>query len=137
LSGPHDERRRFASYGQILDVTQVGCVQITRRYGCIRRDQFEIVAPPPFPPALRDWLARRGTIAERAALYVVEVPNVFQITVAPFAGRAMLMPKYATNLTFQADAAREVGEALDAMFRDVSCPGHSGPTEVEVPGGWS
>ena len=110
------DRRSFASYGQVLDVAFVGRVQITRRYGCIRRDQFEIVTKEPIPPAFRDWLASRGEVRERPALYVLDVPGAFQLTVAPRAGRAILMPRLATDLTWQAKAAREIAEALDGML---------------------
>ncbi|MDI1482435.1 hypothetical protein [Polyangium sp. y55x31] len=116
-----EDRRSFASYGQVLDVVDVGRVRITRRYGCIRRDQFEIVTKEPFPPAFRDWLTSRGELRERPALYVIEVPGAFQLTVAPRAGRAILMPRLATDLTWQAKAAREIAETLDSMLDQGSC----------------
>ncbi|MRG98017.1 hypothetical protein [Polyangium spumosum] len=114
-AGAGEDRRSFASYGEILDVIDVGRVRITRRYGCIRRDQFEIATKEPFPPAFRDWLVSRGEVRERPALYVLEVPGAFQLTVAPRAGRAILMPRLATDLTWQAQAAREIAEVLDGM----------------------
>ncbi|MDC3957313.1 hypothetical protein [Polyangium jinanense] len=116
-----EDRRSFASYGEILDVIDVGRVRITRRYGCIRRDQFELVTKEPFPSAFRDWLASRGELRERPALYVIEVPGAYQLTVAPRAGRAILMPRLATDLTWQARAAREIAETLDRMLNQGSC----------------
>jgi hypothetical protein len=110
------DRRSFASYGQVLDVVDVGRVRVTRRYGCVRRDQYELVTKEPFPPAFRDWLASRGEVRERPALYVLEIPGAYQLTVAPRAGRAILMPRLATDLTWQRAAAREIAEALDGML---------------------
>ncbi|HVK64032.1 MAG TPA: hypothetical protein VM694_06145 [Polyangium sp.] len=115
------DRRSFASYGEVLDVVDVGHVRITRRYGCIRRDQFEIVTKESFPPAFRDWIAARGELRERPAFYVIEVPGAFQLTVAPRAGRAILIPRLATDLTWQVQAAREIAEALDGMLNHGSC----------------
>ncbi|MDI1447173.1 hypothetical protein [Polyangium sp. 6x1] len=115
------DRRSFASYGQVLDVVDVGRVRITRRYSCIRRDQYEIVTNEPFPPAFRDWLASRGEVRERPSFYVIDVPGAFQLTVAPRAGRAILMPRLATDLTGQAKAAREIAETLDHALDQGSC----------------
>ncbi|MDI1432346.1 hypothetical protein [Polyangium sorediatum] len=115
------DRRSVASYGEVLDVVDVGRVRLTRRYGCIRRDQFELVTKEPFPPAFRDWIASRGELRERPAFYVIEAPGAFQLTVAPRAGRAILMPRLATDLTWQAQTAREIAEVLDGMLNHGSC----------------
>ncbi|MFT3765199.1 MAG: hypothetical protein QM820_06740 [Minicystis sp.] len=108
--------RASASYGEVLEQISVGVVSVTRRYGCIRRDQYELTAPRPFPAALRERLAARGTIKGSPALYVLDIPEAFQLTVAPAAARAVLMPRLSTDPPFQRTAALEVAMLLDEVL---------------------
>jgi hypothetical protein len=110
-----EERTRFR-FGDVLEVLEVGRVALTRRYGCIRRDQYELRAPEPFPEALREALAARGSIRGNAALYVLDVPHSFQLTVAPRAGRALLVPRLSSNAAAQRRDALEVAAVLDAVL---------------------
>ncbi|APR80003.1 Hypothetical protein A7982_05350 [Minicystis rosea] len=111
------EGRASASFGEVLERLSVGMVSVTRRYGCVRRDQYELTAPRPFPAALRDRLAARGSIKGSAALYVLDVQEAFQLTVAPLSARALLMPRLSTEPPFQRSAALEMAALLDAELR--------------------
>lgn len=108
--------RSGACFGDVLEVLTVGRVTITRRYSCIRRDQFEITARGPFPGRFRDVLAQRGTLRGSAQLYVLDVPEAFQLTVAPGAGRALLVPRLSTELPWQRRAALEIAEGLEGLL---------------------
>lgn len=111
-----DVDRSGACFGDVLEVLTVGRVTITRRYSCIRRDQFEITAPGPFPRSFRELLALRGALRGSAQLYVLDVPEAFQLTVAPGAGRALLVPRLSTELPWQRRAALEIAEGLEGLF---------------------
>ncbi|MCC6554470.1 MAG: hypothetical protein IT372_15940, partial [Polyangiaceae bacterium] len=85
-------------------------------YSCSRRDQYELTAPGPFPPALRERLAGRGAITGGAALWMLDVPGAYQLTVAPLAGRALLVPRLSTEPPAQRSAAIEIAAAIDAAL---------------------
>ncbi len=104
------------AYGAVLEVLTVGAVTVSRRYGCIRRDQYELRGAAAFPAALRDRLAARGAITGRAALYVLDVPGEFQLTVAPGAGRALLMPRLASERPAQRQAALAIAAVVNAVL---------------------
>jgi hypothetical protein len=106
-------------YGDTIDVFHVGRVKIVQRYACIRRDQFEWTTSAPFPSAFRDYLATRGTVRGSAALYILDVPHAFQITVAPNAGRAVFVPRLATELEWQKKVVTEIVSALDDILHFV------------------
>lgn len=108
--------RAGASHGEVLERFHVGAVAVTRRYGCIRRDQYELTAPEPFPEGLRERLAARGTIQGSAVLYVLDIPEAYQLTVAPRAARAVLMPRLSTEPPFQRTAAVEIATLLDEIL---------------------
>jgi len=99
----------------VLETVAIGAIVMTRRYGCIRRDQYELRAAGPFPPTLREALAARGAITGGPALYVLDVPGAYQLTVAPRAGRALLMPRLSTEPPFQRASALDVAALLDAL----------------------
>jgi hypothetical protein len=117
--------RACASHGDVLERFHVGVVAVTRRYGCIRRDQYELTAPAPFPPALRARLAERGAVQGSAVLYVLDIPEAYQLTVAPLAARAVLMPRLSTEPPFQRTAALEIANLLDEALS--SDKARSGP----------
>jgi hypothetical protein len=111
--------REVLCYGDTINVFQIGQIKVTQRYACIRRDQFEWTAPVPFPPAFRDYLATRGTIRGTGALYVLDIPNAFQLTVAPNVGRAVFVPRLATELEWQKKVVLEIVSALDQFLQSV------------------
>lgn len=111
--------RAALCYGDMIDEFQIGRVKVVQRYACIRRDQFEWTTSVPFPPAYRDYLAQRGTIRGSGALYVLDVPHEFQLTVAPNAGRAVFVPRLATELDWQKKVVLEMVSALDQTLRFV------------------
>lgn len=111
-----DLDRAGACFGDVLEVLAVGRVTVTRRYSCIRRDQFEITARGPFPSTFRELLAQRGPLRGGAQLYVLDVTEAFQLTVAPGAGRALLVPRLSTELPWQRRAALEIAEGLDGLL---------------------
>lgn len=106
-------------YGDTIAVFAIGDVQITQRYACIRRDQFEWTTSVPFPPAFRDYLVSRGSVRRSGALYVLDVPHEFQLTVAPNAGRAVFVPRLATELDWQKKVVVEIVSKLDEFLRSV------------------
>jgi hypothetical protein len=110
--------RTNACFGQVLETFAVGAITITRRYSCIRRDQYELRAAGPFPPALRDALVPRGAITGGPALYVLDVPGAYQLTVAPAAARALLMPRLSTDAALQRASALDVAGLLDALIAE-------------------
>lgn len=114
---PAESRRNALCYGDTIDEFHIGQVKVVQRYACIRRDQFEWTTSRPFPPAFRDCLAKRGTIRGGAALYVLDVPHEFQLTVAPNAGRAVFVPRLSTELDWQKKVVLEMVSALDEILR--------------------
>ncbi len=113
-----DNRARLG-YGDTIAMFQIGCVNVIQRYACIRRDQFEFSTSTPFPPAFRDYLSTRGPTRGTDKLYVLDVPNGFQLTVAPNAGRAIFVPRLSTELQWQKNVVTEIVSALDGMVRFV------------------
>jgi hypothetical protein len=108
--------RAALCYGDTIDQFEIGRVKIVQRYACIRRDQFEWTTTIPFPPAFRDYLAQRGTIRGTGPLYILDLPHAFQLTVAPDAGRAVFVPRLATELDWQKKVVMEIVSALDGML---------------------
>lgn len=106
-----------ASYGDVLEQFHVGAVAVTRRYGCIRRDQYELTAPEPFPAELRERLWARGSIKGSEELWILDIPEAYQLTVAPLAARAVLMPRLSTDRPFQRKAAEEIARILDDLLQ--------------------
>lgn len=119
LPAESTSKRAALCYGDTIDEFQIGQVKVVQRYACIRRDQFEWTTSAPFPPAYRYYLAQRGTIRGSGALYVLDVPHEFQLTVAPNAGRAVFVPRLATELDWQKKVVVELVSALDQTLRFV------------------
>ena len=111
--------RSVLCYGDTIAAFQIGQVNVIQRYACVRRDQFEWTTPVPFPGAFRDYLAARGPIRGSVALFVLDVPHAFQLTVAPHVGRAVFVPRLATKLDWQKKVVVEIVSALDEMLRSV------------------
>jgi len=106
-------------YGDTIAEFFVGRVKVVQRYACIRRDQFEWTTPTPFPLEFREYLAVRGSIRGTGPLYILDVPHAFQLTVAPNAGRAVFVPRLATELDWQKKVVVEIVSALDEILRFV------------------
>lgn len=114
-SGP----RAALCYGDTIDVFQIGRVQVVQRYACIRRDQFEWTIGGPFPDEFRHYLGARGPLRGQGALYILDVPHEYQLTVAANAGRAVFVPRLATELEWQKKMVVEMVSRLDEMLRSV------------------
>lgn len=108
--------RSELGYGDAIAEFFVGRVKVVQRYACIRRDQFEWTTSIPFPDEFRDHLATRGPIRGTAVLYVLDVAHAFQLTVAPNAGRAVFVPRLATELNWQKKVVLEIVSVLDEML---------------------
>ncbi len=106
-------------YGDAIAEFHIGRVKVVQRYACIRRDQFEWTTPVPLPPEFRDYLQARGPIRGTRALYTLDVTHAFQLTVAPNAGRAVFVPRLATELDWQKKVVVEIVSALDEMLHFV------------------
>lgn len=106
----------MSAFGDLVDEYSVGAVRVYVRYGCVRRDQYELRAVP-LPPKLRDDLARAGAVRGSEVLYVVDVEGVHQITVAPAQGRILIMPRLSRSREEQRRAADEVAAMIDASLR--------------------
>lgn len=106
----------MSAFGDLVDEYEIGAVRVYVRYGCVRRDQYELRAAP-LPPQLRDELARTGTVRGSEVLYVVDVEGVHQITVAPAQGRVLVMPRLSRGREEQRRAADGVAALVDASLR--------------------
>lgn len=111
--------RAALSFGDRIAEFYIGQIKVVQRYACIRRDQFEWTSSSPFPAAFRDYLATRGNIRGTGALYILDITHEFQLTVAPNAGRAVFVPRLATELDWQKKVVVEIVSALDEMLRVV------------------
>ena len=115
--GSGTSARTALCYGDTIAEFFIGRVKVVQRYACIRRDQFEWTTSNPFPSEFRDYLAARGPIRGTGALYILDVTHAFQLTVAPNAGRAVFVPRLATELDWQKKVVVEIVSALDEMLR--------------------
>lgn len=104
------------SYGDRIDEFEVGSVKVIVRYGCARRDQYELKTSPPLPRSFRDALAATGVVKGSESLYVVDVPETHQITVAPNQGRVVIMPRLSLPREQQRAHATEVAKLLATML---------------------
>lgn len=94
----------------------MGAVTVTRLYGCTRRDQYELRAPRPFPPELRDRLEVGRASRGGPDLYVIDEPGAFQLTVAPKSARALMMPRLTTQLESQRETALSLAGIVDELL---------------------
>lgn len=117
-----DDARAGAAHGAVIEEIRVGVVTIVRRYGCIRRDHYEFHCSAPLAEGLRARLAERGAVSGSATLYVVEVPGAYQLTVAPRAGRAVLVPRLSTEPHAQRAAALALALLLAETLTSQTLP---------------
>lgn len=108
-----NQARTALCYGDTIAVFHIGQVKVVQRYACIRRDQFEWTTPGPFPELFREYLAQRGPLRGSAILYILDMPEKYQLTVAPKAGRAVFVPRLSTELDWQKKVVLEIVSALD------------------------
>lgn len=90
----------------------VGPVRVVVRYGCVRRDQYEILTPAPFPRSLKNRLAELGVVRGSPVLFTVDVPATHQLTVAPERGRMVIMPRLSVEREQQRQSALAVVQIL-------------------------
>lgn len=101
------------AHGDLVATLREGAVEIRVRHSCIRRDLYELSTTAPLPEPVIEALRKRGTVkADSAALVIVEVAGVHQLTIAPGQGRVVIMPKLATTRAQQRQAALLVARAL-------------------------
>ncbi|HRI68041.1 MAG TPA: hypothetical protein PK156_27580 [Polyangium sp.] len=109
--------RPTMGYGHTIAAFHIGSIKVVQRYACIRRDQFEFTTLSPFPAAFRDYLVTRGPVRGSSVLYILDIPGEFQLTVAANAGRAVFVPRLATELEWQKKTILEIVSALDEILR--------------------
>ncbi len=83
----------MSTFGDRIDEFQVGLVRVVVRYGCARRDQYELRAERPFPSSAVSRLQGLGSVRGSLVLFTVDVEHTHQLTVAPQAGRVVIMPR--------------------------------------------
>src|SRR5690349_14340972 len=102
-------------YGDPVDELSVGPVRVVVRYSCARRDMYELKAPAPLPGALRASLTELGALRGTDVLYVVDVAQTHQITVAPATGRIVIMPRLTAPRDKQRASALEVASLVASL----------------------
>lgn len=110
----------MGSLGEPIEELAIGAVRVIVRYGCVRRDQYELLASQPFPAELEDRLAALGTRRGSPTLYTVDVEGVHQLTVAPARGRLVIMPRLRVERAAQRAAAVAVAELVAAALTDAA-----------------
>jgi hypothetical protein len=110
----------MATSGEQIEEFSVGCLRVVVRYGCVRRDQYEILAPRPFPDSLRLRLGELGTLRGTPVLYTVDVAGTHQLTVAAARGRIVIMPRLSTERPAQRTSALAVARLADAELATAS-----------------
>lgn len=96
----------------------IGPVRVVVRYGCVRRDQYELLTTEPFPASLRQHLEPLGVIRGSAVLYTVDVANTHQLTVAPARGRMVIMPRLSVERAQQRQSALAIAERLSVLMKE-------------------
>lgn len=91
---------------------QVGPIQVVVRYGCMRRDQYELLTQSAFPRTLKPKLAELGQVRGTDVLYTVDVPATHQITVAPERGRMVIMPRLSVERAEQRRSVLAIADLL-------------------------
>ena len=91
---------------------QVGPIQVVVRYGCVRRDQYELLTQSAFPRTLKPKLATLGQVRGTDVLYTVDVPATHQITVAPERGRMVIMPRLSVERAEQRRSVLAIADLL-------------------------
>jgi len=91
---------------------QVGPIQVVVRYGCVRRDQYELLTQSAFPRTLKPKLAELGQVRGTDVLYTVDVPATHQITVAPERGRMVIMPRLSVERAEQRRSVLAIADLL-------------------------
>lgn len=105
----------MAEHGDHLEELEVQGVCVVVRFGCVRRDIYELTTASRFPSALRETLGAHGTLKGTPALYVVDVPGVHQITIASERGRAVIMPRFSQPREAQRAAALQIASLIAAL----------------------
>jgi hypothetical protein len=95
-----------------IEEFQVGPIQVVVRYGCVRRDQYELLTQSAFPRTLKPKLAELGQVRGSEVLYTVDVPATHQITVAPERGRMVIMPRLSVERALQRQSVLAVADLL-------------------------
>ena len=101
--------------GDLLEELSVGPLLVRVKYNCLRRDLYDVTLGEPFPPGLHAALGGDPGGAPRA-LHVIDVPGVHRLTLAPAAGRIVVMPKLKTERADQRAAVIALCERIAALL---------------------
>ncbi len=99
-----------------IEEFQVGPIHVVVRYGCVRRDQYELLSQSAFPRTLKPRLAELGQVRGSDVLYTVDVPATHQITVAPECGRMVIMPRLSVERASQRHSVLVIAELLASLM---------------------
>jgi len=102
--------------GAILETLQVGALEVRVTRSCARRDLYDLRAGRPLPSALREELSARGAASGSALLWIVDVPGVHRITVAPATGRVVVLPRMEPERPAQRAAALELAQWISGRL---------------------
>ena len=104
--------------GALIDELVVGRIRVAVRYGCARRDQYELDVGRALPFGLRAQLAALPGATDKGTelLYVVELAGIHQITVASSRGRIVVMPRLSTERPAQRKAVIALCHLIDATL---------------------
>jgi hypothetical protein len=100
-------------YGDLIEELSVGPLLVRVKYNCLQRDLYDVTLGEPFPPGLP---AALGADAGGAPLHVIDVPGVHRLTLAPAAGRVVVMPKLKTERADQRAAVIALCERIAALL---------------------
>lgn len=100
-------------YGDLIEELRVGPLLVRVKYCCLQRDLYDVTLGEPFPPSLP---AALGAGSAPRALHVIDVPGVHRLTLAPDAGRVVVMPKLKRERADQRAAVIALCERIAALL---------------------
>lgn len=108
----------MSTFGDRIDELWVGHVRVIVRYGCARRDQYELRCERPFPLLAVSKLQQLGVLRGSSVLFTVDVEQMHQLTVAPQAGRVVIMPRLSVERVDQRRNALVVAALIDKTLTE-------------------
>lgn len=98
----------------------VGAVKMTIREGCTHRDQYDLRVPGRLSLDIAEALRAMGSVSGQDALFIVEVDQKHQLTVAPKQGRVFIMPRLSVPKEKQLAHALEVAEFISERLQQTA-----------------
>jgi hypothetical protein len=123
--GPADASQQRAAACEASPAPEplvVGALRVEVTRSCARRDLYDLRLGRPIDPALREALAPWGSLQGSAALWVVDAPGRYRITVAPAAGRVVILPRMEPSRAEQRAHATEFFAWLEAQVSSWTAP---------------